>query len=48
MTSETQTQTIVINKLLDISEIKGNQKMKFGHSIKYNVINIFLQKSCRK
>ena len=27
---------------------KGNQAMKFGQLIEYNVKNIFLQKSCRK
>ena len=34
--------------LLNISRIKGNQKMKFGQLIEYNQGNIFRQKSCRK
>ena len=48
MTSQTGTQTIRINIFPDISKNKGNQAMKFGQIIKYNVRHIFLQKSCRK
>ena len=32
----------------NISQSKGNQTTKFGHLLKYNKINIFLQKTCRK
>ena len=32
----------------DISKSKGNRAMAFGQSIQYNMIYIFLQKSCRK
>ena len=32
----------------NISRIKGNQTMKFGQLIKYNMKNIFLEKSCTK
>ena len=38
--------TITIHILIDISGSKGNQAMKYGQLIKYNKINIFLQKSC--
>ena len=34
--------------LPDISGIKGNQTMKFGQLIEYNMRNIFLEKSCTK
>ena len=37
---------ITIHILPNISRIKGNQDMKFIQFIKYNVRNIFLQKSC--
>ena len=48
MASQTGTQTITMNILPDISKRKGNQTMKFGQSIEYNVRNIFLRKSYRK
>ena len=38
-------QTIVIHILPDISRSKGNQAMKFGQLIEYNMKNIFLEKS---
>ena len=41
-------QTITIHILPNILRSKGNQTMKFGHLIKYNKRNFFLQKSCRK
>ena len=44
MTSQTRLQTIAIHILLNISQSKGDQTMKFGQVIKYNKINIFLQK----
>ena len=48
MTSQPSLQTIAIHILPNISQGKGNQTIKFGQSIKYNKINIFLQKLCRK
>ena len=33
---------------LSISRIKGNQRVKFGQLIEYNVTNTFLQQSYRK
>ena len=48
MASQTGTQTITMGILPDISKRKGNQTMKFGQSIEYNVRNIFLRKSYRK
>ena len=44
MTSQPGLQTIAIYILPNISQIKGNQKMKFGQLIEYNKRNIFLQK----
>ena len=41
-------QVITIHILPDISRSKGNQAVKFGQLIEYNVRNIFLQKSCMK
>ena len=32
----------------DISRSKGNQKMKFGQLVGYNMRNIFLEISCTK
>ena len=46
MTSQIGTQTIAIHILPDMSRSKGNQEMKFGQLIEYNVRNIFYQKSC--
>ena len=48
MTSKPGLQTIAIHISPNISQGKGNQTMKFGQSIKYNKINIFLRKLCRK
>ena len=36
------------NILPNISRSNGNQKIKFGQFIEYNMINIFLEKSCTK
>ena len=46
--SQTGKQTITVRILLDISKGKGNQAMKFGNLIEYNLRNIFLQKSYKK
>ena len=48
MASQTGQQIIIIQILLDISQIKRNQTMKFGQSIDYNKRNILLQKSYTK
>ena len=44
MTSQPGLQTIAIHILPNISQSKGNQKIKFGQLIEYNKRNIFLQK----
>ena len=44
MKSQPVLQTIAIHILLNISQSKGNQKIKFGQLIGYNKRNIFLQK----
>ena len=44
MTSQPGQQTIVIHILSNISRSKGNQTMKFGQLIEYNMRNIFLEK----
>ena len=41
-------QTIVIHILPNISRSEGNQTMKFGQLIDYNLGNIFLEKSYTK
>ena len=43
MASQLGKQTIAIHKLSNIARGKGNQEMKFGELIKYNIINIFLE-----
>ena len=48
MKSQPGLQTIAIHILLNISQSKGNQKMKYSQLIEYNKSNIFLQKLCRK
>ena len=48
MTSQPGLKTIAIQILPNISQSKGNQKMKFGQLIEYNKRNILLQKSCRE
>ena len=45
MTSQPGWQTIVIHILPYISRSKGNQTMKFGQLIEFNMRNIFLEKS---
>ena len=39
MTSQSETQTITINILPDISKSKDNKTMKFGQLIEYNAEN---------
>ena len=48
MTSQPGQQTIAKHILLNISQIKGNQTMKFDQLIEYNKRNIFRHKPCRK
>ena len=45
MTSQPGWQTIAMHILPNISRSKGNQTMKFGQLIEYNMRNIFLEKS---
>ena len=46
MTSQSGKQTITIRILHNIS--RSNQAMKSGHFVKYNITNIFLEKSRTK
>ena len=46
MASQTGKQTVTIYILPNISRRKGNQKMKFGQLVEYNMRIIFLEKSC--
>ena len=46
MASQAGVQTIAIHILLNISQSKDNQTMKFGQLIEYNKSIIFLQKLC--
>ena len=48
MTSQTGTQTIILNILPDILKSKDNNTMKLGQLIEYKMRNIFLQKSYKK
>ena len=48
MTSRPGLQRIAILILTNISRSKGNQAMKFGQLIKYNMRNIFLENSYTK
>ena len=48
MTSQPGSQTIVIHILSNTSRSKGNQTMKFGQLIGFNIRNIFLEKSFLK
>ena len=48
MTSQPCYQTIIIHILPNISRNKGNQAMKFGQLIEYNMRNIILEKSYTK
>ena len=44
MTSQTGKETIVTHILPNISISKGNETIKFGQLIEYNMRNIFLEK----
>ena len=48
MTSQHGKQTLVIHILPNILRSKGNQAIKFGQLIEYNMRNIFLEKSYTK
>ena len=48
MTSQPGLQTIVIHIFTNIPRSKGNQAMKFGQLIEYNLRNIFFEKSYTK
>ena len=48
MMSQPSYQTVAIHILLNISRSKGNQTMKFGQIIEYNMKNIFVEKSYTK
>ena len=48
MTSQPGKQTITIHILPHISRSEGNQTMRFGQSIEYNMRNTFLEKSYTK
>ena len=48
MTSQTGKQTMTVLIMSNILKSKGNQIMKFGQLMKYNMGNIFLEKSYTK
>ena len=48
ITSQPGEETIAIHILPNISRSKGNQAMKFGQLIEYNMKNIFVEKSYTK
>ena len=48
MLAELGQQTTAMHILTNISRSKGNQTIKFGQLIEYNMKNIFLQKSYKK
>ena len=48
MMSQTRKQTITVHILTNISRNKGNQIMKFGQLIEYNVRNIIFLKIMQK
>ena len=48
MTSQTDSQTIPVYILLNISRSKGKQTMKLDQLIEYTMRNIFVEKSCTK
>ena len=48
ITSQPKKQTIAIHILLYISRGKGNQAVRFGQLIEYNMTKIFLEKSYSK
>ena len=45
MTSQLGKQTIAIHILTNVSRSKGNHTMEFGQLMKYNMRNIFIEKS---
>ena len=45
MTSQPEKQAICNTHVTNISRSKGNQTIKFGQLIEYNMRNIFLEKS---
>ena len=48
MTSQPGLQTIAIHILPNIARSEGNQTMKFGQLIEYNMRSIFVEKSYTK
>ena len=48
MTSKTKQQIIKIHILPNVCRIKGNQTIKLGQFIGYNIRNIFLEKLHKK
>ena len=48
MTSQCEKRAIAIHVLPNISRSKGNQTIKFGQLIEYNMKNIFLEILCTK
>ena len=48
MTSQPGQQALAIYILTGISKSKGNQEMKFGQLIDYNMTNIFVEESYTK
>ena len=44
MTSQSEQQKMIIHTFSNISRGKGNQTVKFGQLIEYNMANIFLEK----
>ena len=48
MTSQAGKQIIMVHTLPNISRSRGNQSMKFGKFIEYNMRNSFLEKSYTK
>ena len=48
MTSQTKQQIIAIHILPNVCRSKGNQTIKLGQFIDYNIRNIFLEKLHKK
>ena len=48
MTSQNGKQIITIHILANISRSKGNQAIRFGHLIEYNMVRMSLEKSYTK
>ena len=46
--SQNRQQMFTMHVLLNVSRGKGNQTMKFGELIEYNMRNIFIEKSYTK